>query len=265
MSARLKREFWGLLTEAVQDLAEHGYDDPKRLQDWSIRLRDAAQWNIGSDAQMTKKLRENLKALYRRTVKSGLKRRHPGIPLFTIERIEPQLREALDRRILASADLIKINKEQAVEKTLQRFAGWATSIPPGGSKVVDKRAVKSHVAKSLQQMDFEERRLYIDQGHKLIENISAIVAEQSGAIAAKWRHVHQAGYDGRPEHEARDGQWFVLRDSWAVKEGLVKRGNYSDTIDQPAEAPFCRCWWEYATSLSDLPPDLLTIKGQKHK
>ena len=261
-----KVKLWDMLTQAVADMTKHGFDSPDRLQGWISKLRDAATQDAGTQAQAVQRLRLSLGVLYTRWVSNGaILKYHPGIERTTLKVIEPRLRAVLDRRILASADLIKLNREQAIEKTLSRFSGWATSIPSGGSKVVDRLDVKSHVAKTMRTASYETRRLEIDQGHKMLSNISAVIAEQTGAIAAKWRHVHQSGYDGRPEHEARDGVWFVLRESWATQRGYMKHGPYSDSVPQPGEEVFCRCWWEYADSLVDVPDELLTVKGLEAK
>ena len=258
--------FFEVLTAAVADLVHFGFDSAERLQEWLRKLKDAAQQEAGTDKDAAEQLRQSLRALYGRYIDKGqILKYHPGVSIFTLKNIEPRLRAVLDRRILASAGLIKINREQAIEKTLQRFSGWATSIPAGGSKQVDKREVKSHVAKTLRQMNYEERRLYIDQGHKMMANISAVVAEQSGAIAAKWRHVHEKGYNGRPDHEKRDGEWFVVRDTWATEKSFMQRGPYTDSVDQPSELPFCRCWFEYADSLLEVPDELLTKAGRDAK
>ena len=37
---------------------------------------------------------------------------------------------------MASAKLIKLNRDAAIERTLQRFSGWSTSIPVGGTAEV---------------------------------------------------------------------------------------------------------------------------------
>ena len=133
---------------------------------------------------MEQMLKDALAAVYDRLVEKGdVVRLHPGIPRFTLERLKPQLRAELDRRILASADLIRLNRKNSIEKTLQRFVGWSTSIPKGGSDVVDKAAEKKKIRKSLAQLPFEERRVLIDQGHKLRASISEIVAKDGNAIA----------------------------------------------------------------------------------
>jgi hypothetical protein len=167
---------------------------------------------------------------------------------------------------MASANLIKLNREKAIQSTLQRFSGWATSIPAGGSNVQDKPEVKSDVSKSLKQLPFEERRVAIDQGHKLISAINDIVAQDGGAIAAVWHsNWRQQNYNYREDHRERDRKVYLIRDSWAHKAGLVKPGKvgYTDEITQPAEEPMCRCFYLFVYSLEDLPADMLTEKGRE--
>lgn len=259
--------FRKVLEEAIRYFEKWGYENPDVLMDWITRLRNAAETEQGSLSSKQRKLAESLRSIFYQMTKKGrmIENANPHVTRLTLQIIAPSLRNELDRRILASADLIKLNRTRAIEETLQRFSGWSTSIPPGGSGAVSKREVANHIAKPLHSRSFEERRLAIDQGHKLIANVNHIIGIQSGGIAVKWRHVHQAGYNGRPEHEERDGQFFLLKDSWAKEKGLVKKGPnpYYDDIDQVGVAPFCRCWVEFKISLSQLPPEFLTKKGQK--
>ncbi len=222
--------FRKLLKEAINYFLTYGYT-PEGLAVWQDMLRSAASKSMPSEQVLNKKLSDSLQGTFKRLVTNGsVMKYHPGIPRLTLERIAPQLRNELDRRIFASADLIKINRDQAIEKTLRRFSGWTTSIPVAGTRVTDKMEVEKDIAKSLVQMNYEERRLFIDQGHKLTSNISAILAIQSGSIAAMWRHVHEPNYNGRPEHIARDGKLFLMRDSWAIEKGFVKKNKngYAD-------------------------------------
>ena len=64
---------------------------------------------------------------------------------------------------LGATSLIKLNRERAVQETLQRFAGWATSIPLGGSNVVDKADERESVRRGVAGLPFEERRVVIDE------------------------------------------------------------------------------------------------------
>jgi hypothetical protein len=262
-------DFSDTLRQAIEDVVERGFDSPEQIARWMERLREAGRRSFASEQDLRNMLDESLRAIYRRLVeKGGAIRLHPGISKYTLMQVQPKLRRELDSRILASAALIKLSRDEAIEKTLRRFAGWATSIPKGGSDAAKRGETKAAVAKALRQLPFEERRVLIDQGHKLNASLSQIIATDSGAIAAIWRsHYRQAGYDYRPDHKDRDGKVYLVRGSWAQGRGLVKVGpdGYTDAITQPAEEPFCRCFWTWLYSLRDIAreaPELLTAAGK---
>lgn len=253
-----------VLTQAVDDLVEHGYDDPGRVARWQERLTAAArQSHMGLD-RVTQELREALRRRFDDYVGGDRAlKAHSGIDRFTYERIKPRLRVELDKRLMASMDLIRLNREQMIARQAQRFAGWATSIPVGGPAEAKKREVKQAIRRPLASLPFEERRVMIDQGHKLVSAVNLIIATDGGAIAARWRAVHQPGYDHRPEHLERDGLVYLVRGSWAAERGLVRPVHgYTDDVDQPAEKVFCRCGWIYLYNLRQLPDDMLTAKGR---
>lgn len=256
--------FYEVLTAAISDIADNGFDTPERIKYWQDALRRAAERSMASAAQMEQQLREAMAAIYKRLVENGgAAKFHPGISRFTIDRLRPELRLALDRRIMASADLIKLNRQQSIDKTLQRFSGWATSIPPGGAKT-DKREEKAHIRKALASQSYEYRRVAIDQGHKLSANINETIARGGNAIALIWHsHWRQAGYDYREDHKERDGEVYLLKGSWALEQGLIRPGpaGYYEDIDGVAVAPFCRCYAQYVYALRGIPENMLTAKG----
>lgn len=271
------RSFYDVLTEAIAYFTSHGFMSQERLEFWVRELGLAAERSLPSATKIQAMLRMSLGGIYRRLVeKRGILKKHPGLPLFTLERVQPRLRAELDRRIMASANLIKLNRAASKEKTLQRFAGWATSIPPGGSEAVDKSKVNNDVRKALKQLSFEDRRVAIDQGHKFTSNLNDILATDGGAIAARWHSHWREGipegsdpdakgtYHYRPEHKVRDELVYLIKDSWAHKNGLVKPGKngYTDDITKPGEEIFCRCFYEYIYSLRSMPDDMLTQKGR---
>jgi hypothetical protein len=255
-----------ILRQAVEDVAEHGFDNAERISYWAERIRQTAEQSTRSAAQLDQMVREGLVALYTRLVERGVViKDHPGVKRFTLDMVRPAMRPVLDRRILAATDLIRLNKTQAVELTLKRFAGWATSIPKGGSAAVKQRKVVADLKKPLQRQSFEVRRLLTDQGHKLRASISQTVAEQGSAIAGIWHsHWRQPNYNYRPDHKERDLRVYAVRGCWALDQGLMKAGpdGYYDQITAAAEEPFCRCYMEWRYSLSALPPDMLTEKGR---
>jgi hypothetical protein len=260
-----KKSFYETLTEAVKFFTEHGYEDESSLDLWVARIREAAEDSMTPDSVMQQMLRDSLSAIYKRQIENGsILRMHHGVSAFTLQKVKPKLRAELDRRILASANLITLNREMMVDRTVQRFQGWATSIPVGGTKVADKVEVKTGIRKALAQLPFEERRVLIDQAHKFTAELSNIIAVDGGAIAGKWHsHWRQVGYDYRKDHKERDGKVYALRASWAMDSGFVNKGEgYTDEMTKPGEEVFCRCNMSYLYTLRALPKEMITQKGQ---
>ena len=260
------KTFRQVLEEAVEDLYERGFDSQEQVSYWLGLLRAAAERELGTEAAITEAVRGAMDLIFRRLVERGRVVKYvPDVGRYTLSMLRPELRAELDRRILASADLIKLRRRESIESTLARFQGWATSIPPGGGKLIDKREVRAHVAKDLKTARWERRRVEIDQGHKLVANIAEIVASGNGAIAVIWRsNWRQPGYNFREDHKERDGVVYLMRRSWAREAGLVKPGPggfFEDLKDRFAQAPFCRCYGTYIRSPRRLPREMLTRKG----
>lgn len=260
-----QKRFNEVLKEAMEDFETNGYDSAERLAYWDQLLRQAARDSMIPELQMEHMLREAYAQVYRREVeKAGVLRRHPGVQRWVLDKIKPALRDELSRRIMASAQLIKLNREQEVEATMRRFAGYVTSIPPGGSSETGREEAQK-IRKTLSGLSFRERRVMIDQGHKLQSNISTMVAVGGGAVAGYWHsHWRQTNYDFRKDHKERDKVLYVVRDNWALERGLMKLAGhgYTDEITQPGEEPFCRCWYKWVYNLRSLPDEMLTQKGR---
>jgi len=259
--------FYAVLSAAVRDLTEFGFDSVERVEGWIRRIRDAARAAMVPEWILDDRLKETFRTAYRRSVeRGGLLRHHPGVSRYTLDRVAPRLRLELDRRIAASANLIKLNREAAIESTLRRFAGWSTSIPLGGTDAADRTGVKTEIRKSMASLPFQERRVLIDQAHKFAANLSDIVSKDAGAIAAVWNsHWRQAGYDYREDHKERDGVVYAIRGNRALDAGLMRLDGHActDEITTPGEEVYCRCWYTYVYSLRDLPPGMVTERGRE--
>lgn len=261
----MEETLYDVVTAAVADLSEHGFDSTERVAAWERRIKAAAERTLAPAGLMEQMLREAMVASYRRLVDRGdVLKMHPGVAVYTLNRVRHSLRAELDRRILASANLIKLNREEAIQKTLRRFSGWSTSIPKGGSDAVNRRATNKEIRKALTGLPFVERRVLIDQGHKLTASINEIIAKDGQALAGRWRsNWRQPGYDYREDHKERDDQVYAVRGSWALDKGLIKPGpaGYYDEVTAVAEEPFCRCYVVWLYNLRDLPKEMLTRKG----
>jgi len=258
--------FRALLMQAVREMRLSGFSDLVQIEGWLRKLRFAAMVDLPTDEAVDSQVQMAMRAALKRAISpASIQRHHPGIPLSTVARIKPMFQAELTQRIVASANLIKLNREQMVDRMLSRFSGWATSIPAGGSHAVDSPEVTQHIAAPIKQARYEVRRVQIDQGHKLIGSINAVIAQQSGAIAAVWRSHgrHDKAYDARPEHLALDGNVYAIRGNWAIEAGLMNKGaGYTDEIEEPSVAINCRCYWSYRTHIRDLPESMLTAKGK---
>lgn len=259
--------FFEVVTQAVNDLLEHGYDSEPRVREWELKLQEAASNDMIPQHVMQAHLRDVLTGIFRREVEQGkILRFHPGVSRFTLINLKPKLHTLLQNRILMSANLIKLNRAESIASTLRRFSGWASSIPIGGVEVAKRNEIKGKIKKSLGSLSYEERRVIIDQSHKLTASINEIIAVDGGAIAAKWHsHWRQAGYNYRKDHKERDGHIYLFRDSWARDRGFVKPSavGYYDDITKVGEEVYCRCYAQYIYSLRSLPADMLTEKGKR--
>ena len=259
--------FYSILTQALNDIIEHGYDSEERIAYWIQQLREAAIRTMTRPDVLQRALNDMLHSVYQAKIeRGGILRHHPGVERFTLERVKPALRRELDRRIMASAQLIKLNRENAINDTIQRFSGWATSIPAGGSDAVDRMETKDQIRKSMASLPFRERRVITDQGHKFVANLNNILAVDNGAIALIWHsHWRERGYNYREDHKERDERVYLLRDNWAQQRGLVKPGaaGYYDQVTAVGAEVSCRCWATYLYSLRRLPDEMLTEKGRE--
>jgi hypothetical protein len=261
-----KPTFSDVLRAAINDVVDHGFDKAERMEKWLEALRRAAVDSLPSESQMEQWLRDGLVARYKKLVDGGeIARINPGISTFTLRNLTPKMKDELTKRIMASAQLIKLNRKKSIDATLQRFAGWMSSVPAGGTEQAKKRETKAEVGKALSSLPYDDRRVLIDQGHKLVNSINEVVAVNGGAIAGEWfSHYLQPGYDFRESHAERAGKVYLIRDSWADQKGFVKPGpdGYTDQITKPGEEIFCRCSYRYIYSISSLPFSMLTAKGK---
>lgn len=289
-----KREpsFYVLLTEAINHFAINGFRTKKDLDHWVKRLKTSIESTLPPTQVTEKAIRRNLMDVYRRMIVSkqtfkptpkgaklaplplkpptaplplGMKIA-PGVSKFTIDKMKPAARAELERRILASVNLIKLNREEAIATTLRRFEGWVSSVPPSGAAALDKMQLKQHIRAPLARVDFRERQVVMDQTAKFSQALNSAIALNGKAIAGRWYSRWKvAGYDYREDHKERDGLYYAVPDNWAIRKGLMKPGphGYTTDITQPAEEVNCKCSYVYVFGLADLPDEMLTEKGRQ--
>ncbi|CAB4132067.1 hypothetical protein UFOVP136_28 [uncultured Caudovirales phage] len=258
------------IRSALDRVMEHGWT-PELIALIASEYRQL----IGSNAfnkSPQQSIEPYLNNIFKREIDSGnLLKRNPDIDRFTLERIKPQFRSMLEDRIKANIQLIKLERANSIDVSTARLSGWLMSFNGVQEKLPPAKelpAFQSITRPMREQKSYEHSRRAIDQGHKLIRAIDATIAEQGGAIAAVWHsHKKTAYYDARPEHTAREGEIYIYKNSPAIKNGLVKKGDnpyFEDLPDPPALLINCTCWAKSVYSLNGLyriAPDRLTKKG----
>ena len=257
-------KFKDALYDHAEALIRIGKANPSRMDEILANLRRLGnEWADELAFQDVRQMQTELRQTFSAFCAGGYKRELPTIKPYRIDRIKPILRAELDRRIASSASLIKINRQNMIAESIQRFAGWSTG--DIASQVTPPREV---VTSDKKASDFTVRRVRIDQRQKLRANIADITAKETGAIAFYWRG--KMDDRERPLHKKRNGKLYLLTDTWATKQGLVKASNdapwaeFSESKDDgpPGVPIYCRCHAEYVFDLDELPPSALTEKGR---
>ena len=92
--------FYEVVTAAIADFMQYGFDNQKRLDFWIEKLREAAVKSLITEKEMQKEIERSLSQVYSRLVtKGGLL--NANVSKFTLDKLKPKLRAELDRRIMA--------------------------------------------------------------------------------------------------------------------------------------------------------------------
>lgn len=264
--------FTAVLNEAIEAMCAKGFD-PTLAAYYAGQIRRAAASKFKAGIATNDRMKRAMQAIYRRISPSGAKvpRAAGGMSLITLQRLQPKLLALVNARILETTRLLKENHQAALDKIGQRFTGWASSVPPQGSRVELAREARDGIKKELRNLKYCENRVVIDQSHKLRSNMDDLLAIEGGAIAQQWHsHWRSPGYNYRKDHKERDMKFYLIRGSWAEKKGLIKPDpnlpsgeQYTDQVTRPGSEIFCRCYGTNIYNLRDLPDAMLTDKGNK--
>lgn len=254
-----------LAKNAVADLST-GSASISSLEVWMNRLRSSFQSQLTPMNQVEKNLESYFGSIYNRiATKKPAKGQPTTVSKYGRSRLSKEAQDLVANKVIASVSLIKLNREIAIADSLKRTAGWYSSVPLEGVSPDNKQEAIHDITKSFKQLPYVERRVIMDQGHKLTASIEDVVCRGEGAIAAIWHsNVGQLNYNYRRDHAARNERIYLLRNSWAHKAGLIKSPYavaFTDEQTMPAEEVNCRCKYQYLYNLQDLPTEFLTKKG----
>ena len=263
-----QKSFSETLAMAVGAIALYGLLSSKQLKDWEKALVVAALFSFMQPKEMNLILYRRLDGVYKDLVTNkGLLKKYPKMDKGSFDRAKDEILRRLALRKFVGADLIERNYKESIDTVVRRFVGWASSVPAGGIKELDRAEEKKKIQKAISDVDAEGKFIVRDQMHKFQTEIEEILSVEGRAIAARWHSQWRVpGYNYREKHKHIDvsGEFFVIRDNWAMKNRLMKLSGrkYVDSIVRPGMEPNCKCVYEYIYSLSDLPEDMLTAKGR---
>ncbi|MCZ5678190.1 hypothetical protein O5624_02345 [Escherichia coli] len=142
----------------------------------------------------------------------------PDGPKITVEKLKPEFRKGTRQaEVLASASLIKLNREQAVENhTAFSGMGYVHS-PDRVRRQVIAEEVKSGFQRSVKDMDFISRRVAIDQGISWPSNVKYLLCsgvERCSALAFRLAAPGLQIPTG-PQRSATKIYLFAIRGRWS--------------------------------------------------
>jgi hypothetical protein len=196
---------------------------------------------------------------------------HKGVSRLRVSELKPELQDKLRQRIQANKQLITDYYLDTETKAVNNaVANWLNTT--SFNKVLSDDIIRGIVSKCDEAVStYDISRRAIDQSHKLIADFNAVIADDAGAVAGQWHsHKKTATYMARPEHEKLNNKIYVIKNSWAVKQGLLKKGSndwLEDLKEQPAQLINCTCYFVYfyeydLIALFKLKPEIFTEKGK---
>jgi hypothetical protein len=178
----------------------------------------------------------------------------------------PGLRALLDEHVTSYAEQAEMFFAKQKLGFDQELTAFLAGIPAGGTKTA---LVRSHVnplkrtLNDLVQWDADMHRL---QSMSVVSEVDDFLRPSGGdALAMSWHYAPSSCLV--PSHKALDGRVYVVRDTWAIKKGLVHAGpnGFTDETRKFRREIGCMCsstWLFYALSL---PEEVLTPEGIEMK
>jgi len=182
------------------------------------------------------------------------------ISRFTVDKLSEKSRAELDARIAKSLSSVE-GSPSFIDGLIKRFSGWITSVDSVEKKVLSSK--EKFQDDDVSQLD--ELQVTVNQTLRLINDINTLSAIENGAFAAQWHsNWRQLNYEYRESHKRLDEAIFLIRNSWADKAGYINAGyQYIDEIEEPGNAPGCRCRFKFIYRVSQLPEKMISKKGKE--
>lgn len=223
---------------------------------------------------------------YRKFSNAGFKELNRGLKGWRVNKLKEDFRKELKRRIQLNAELISPNKKDLQDLVKMRFAGLMSK----GKTSVGELKQTLKLSSTINLRDKKVKNTLIDQKQKMIAEFNQITGKEYNAIGFLWLTRDDRLVAGNPRgeypnvddnshihgnHHKRDGVVFLYKNSWVLKNRLVKKDAENIKIFEdvckdgyPGIPINCRCVAANIYELDDLvkesgasAEDILTEKG----
>ncbi len=275
-----------LLSFAEKMLKENRFDKAtaSQLEKMIKEFRTASKDKLKTFMKrVAPNVRYIIKKEYNKFVKGGYAKTNPTLASYRLNDLKPKFRKELDDAVKNSLSMIKTQNEQTTLKLEQRFRNWMivpTKEMRSAQGIAERITKKNEAARSA---DKHIKFVVKDQYRKMIGSMDEITAKENQAIGLVWMTRKDNRVVGKPgglypvvkqpqvhgDHYDREGVFYLLRDTWAIKKGFVVPRDgviYLDALPdgRPSEPIGCRCLGSNIYSLDKIPNKYrgcLTKKG----
>ncbi|WP_253195773.1 hypothetical protein [Burkholderia cenocepacia] len=114
----------------ITNIMKQFADSPRSTNDLALavsQIRELLKQSPDDAIEIQERVRATLKKIHDKELKN-----QPPSPTgtFARARVAQSAQQLLDEKIVQSLSLIELNRTKSVETTVQRFVGWASSLPP---------------------------------------------------------------------------------------------------------------------------------------
>lgn len=243
-----------------------------------------------SKADIKRKMRyinESYKKQYHMYMRGGYKKNSKGLKGYNPYKFKTKYLRQLNNRIDTALGLIVSHHQAYMLEIVNRYKEWFSI---DTQEVRGDKATPESFSKKLSEFchhdkdKFEKHMKFVikDQSNKLSASMDEITATEGGAFAMIWKTRNDKRVVGNPSglypkgapihgnHYIRNNKLFLLKGSWALKEGYIKKTKEVEYLEDvpdgyPGQAIGCRCYRIDIYSLEDIPSEyhfILTKKGK---
>lgn len=171
------------------------------------------------------------------------------------DKLESNIR-SLYKRLVDDVKVDAVSERvNEIDARIKKFIDWANSDAATKKKsVADIRSV-------LKSINKWHKGFYTNRAFRFIDDVDIIANIENGAISARWSY--SPPYTEECGHEPLNDQHFLIRDCWAIEQGLINTTNAKFFDEAPKQKGGCRCCFIFKFRIDQMPDSMLTKKGKE--